>query len=312
MVRRVNNPQNPYGTYGPPNNCPPGSGGYQILSDNQMASVNLGKTVQLFFSRPSIDAMGDIVEYISNNRIRVPLTQGNVDAFSERSWIVAVNAIEIVRTGTDDVPAVRLAKDRILSLADKPDPGDWRYSTLQAEIIWMDGSAKSHVILIDIAGGRTVSVFGRNVQVNVLAPEGTQIIEDGSNPGTEEGALLGIVSDAIVSAKVAPETIGNSCWETPKFTKYVQIASRAIEFIAIPPGSQRVRVYNSAASVLPTTELSFFIGNDILAGYSIGVLDFVNTNSTDLFEIPCGATHIATMPDVGGIRYLTFVFMIDL
>jgi hypothetical protein len=50
--------------------------------------------------------------------------------------------------------------------------------------------------------------------------------------------------------------------------------------------------------------------NDPTFGHIIGIVDF-NGNSTDIVNIPCGATHISTDPQVDDDRALTFVFTID-
>lgn len=316
-IVRQNNPLSPYGAYRSPDLCPP-SGGYSITADTQISSINLGKTLQLFYSRPPFNELGTTT-YISDNITRISMTQEQVGPYDERPWIVTVNAIEFAQA--TDSPISRLSKDTILSAADTP-PGALRYSTLQAEIIWFDGSAKNHVALVDIAGGTSFQIVARNVQINVLAPGGaeigdpfgpsTDIIENGDIPGTVVPQRAGLVFNAIVSARIAPLNNQTSI-EIAKFTKWTQVADDNVNFVAIPPAAKQVRIYNSNLSTVDTTEMNFWITDNLTLGYSVGVIDFVNTNSTALFEIPCGATHIATFPAAaaGSNRCFSFVFLVD-
>lgn len=310
MAIRRNFPiENPYGAYRPPDQCPPGQGGYSILSDTKIGLYELGKTVQLFGSRPAVGGAGTTT-YITENTVRISMTQQLVDSTSERLWLVSVNGIETIKYGDAPFPVVKMTKDRILSAADNP-PGATRYSTLQAEVIWMDGSAKSCVKLIDIAGGTNIQVFGRNVQVNILAPRGTDIVEDGDVPGTITTAKTGLVFNGIYSARIAPTIVGAPTLDIPKFTRWTQVHANAVNMVEIPPGARKVKVYNSSLSLAATTAVNFWLSDDATNGYSVGTLDFTSANATDLDYIPCGATHIATTPTVAAERYLTFVFVID-
>lgn len=308
--QRQNYPANLYGTQEAPNNCPPGYGGYSVISDTEIGLYELGKTIQLYGSREAADDAGGAPSvYISENTSEVALVQQSVSSTSERLWIVTVNGIEFDLYSPPENPLPRLTKDQITTLSAKP-PGSGRYSTLQAKISWMDGSASSHVKLIDIKGGTNFQVFGRNVQISILATPNVQIIENGDVVQTTN-LLSGIVYNGLYSARIAPTLTGQTTLDIPQFTRWTQVPATATRFIEIPPGARRVRVFNSDLSGGATTELNFWLSNDPVRGYSVGILDFVHPNSTADFEIPCGATHISTDPSTAFDRYLSFVFIID-
>jgi len=309
-IVRQNNPLSPYGAYRAPDLCPP-SGGYSITSDTQISSINLGKTLQLFYSRPAQNAAGGTV-YIRDNIKRISMTQEQVGPYDERPWIVTVNGIELPTPTTNETPIPRVAKDTILSSADTP-PGNLRYTTLQYEVSWFDGSAKNHVFLGDIGGGTSFQIVGRNVQINVLAPEDTDIIDNGDLPGTVVPPKTGLVFNAIVSARIAPLN-NQTAIEIAKFTKWTQVLDDNVNFVSIPPAAKHVRIYNSALSSVGTTQMSFWQTDNLTLGYSVGIIDFTaGANSTPLYEIPCGATHIATSPAAaaGSNRCFSFVFLCD-
>lgn len=286
-----------------PDLCPP-MNGYNKRSDTEMGSIEIGKTLQLFSSQPVTDPLNPAAAlYFNANTKMVEMCSATLTSKGESLWLVSANAIEAIRISPVEGGAIdRLPSSTILS-ASTP-----RYSTLQAMCTWMDGSANSHLIKFDIAGGSTFKVFGRNVQMYILCPENTQIIE---SPQTPEIPLTGITLNDIVSAKIAPLTVSPANLDILKYTWNQGVLVNTQQFVEIPPGARKVRIINASTGVTTTT-MYFWLTNDITQGHSMGIIDFVTTNETALIEIPCGATHIMTGPvDAANDRCFSFVFTID-
>lgn len=292
---------NPPAPYNDPNHCPPRSG-YVIISDSEMAKMSLGQTKQLFYARPICTALQPEPALFSlGNTKEIELVSQNIQLSAENMWIVTVNAIEIY-TLASEVAIPRASQQTILS---RNFP---RYSTLQAIIKWMDGSANSHIVKIDICGGSTFQVYGRNVQLFILAPDNTQIIESPDQSGTN---LVGQVFNSIISARIAPLLQGKGNLDIQKFTILQGVEAGDTEFIEIPPGSRRVEIYNATVGQITTT-MYFWMGNALIGGHSVGIIDFTSTNRTGIVSIPCGATHISTGPvNMAADRCFSFVFLID-
>lgn len=291
---------NPPAPYNDPNHCPPRSG-YVIISDSEMAKMSLGQTKQLFYARATLTALTpEPALFPLGNTKEIELVSQNIPLSAENMWIVTVNAIELQRTVVEFTP--RSSLQTILS-ANFP-----RYSTLQAMIKWMDGSANSHIVKIDISGGSTFQVYGRNVQLFILAPPNTQIIEAPDQPGAE---LIGQIFNTVVSARIAPLLQGKGNLDIQKFTVLQGVLANATEFVEIPPGSRRVEVYNATVGTATTT-MYFWMGDALVGGHVVGIIDFTSTNMTGIVSIPCGATHISTGPvNAATGRCFSFVFLID-
>ena len=284
----------------PPNLTPP-LGGYSVLSDSEMASLSIGRTLQLYASQPITTALTPVAtNFFNPNTFQVEMCSTTLDSKSERLWLVNVNAIEVIRIdAAASLP--RLTMGEILN-ANFP-----RYSTLQAQVNWMDGSANSHIVKLDIAGGTKFKVFGRNVQVSILAPANTQVI---ANPQTAQSNLTGITLNDIVSASIKPLTSGVDVLDVLKFTWNQGVVANTTSFVEIPPGARKVKIYNATVGTATTT-MYFWLSNDAGNGHIIGIIDFVS-NSTALVEIPGGATHISTGPvNPATDRCFSFVFTID-
>lgn len=286
-----------------PNSAPalnPPPGGYSKLSTDEMGSLEIGRTVQLFASQPiTTPTTPSAASFFLPNISQIEMCSTTAVTKSELLWLVAVNAIEVIRV--DDDALDRLTSNQILN-ANFP-----RYSTLQAQVSWMDGSANSHIVKCDIAGGTKFKVFGRNVQVSILAPANVQVITSAQTPSIN---LIGITLNEIVSASIKPLTSGADVLDVLKFTWNQGVAANTTEFIEIPPGARKVKIYNATVGVA-TAAMYFWLSNDITNGHVIGIIDFVS-NSTALVEIPGGATHISTGPVNGAAdRCFSFVFTID-
>jgi hypothetical protein len=286
-----------------PNMAPvlnPPLGGYSKLSTDEMGSLEIGRTLQLFASQPITNpTTPSAASFFRPNTSQIEMCSTTATTKSELLWLVAINAIEIIRVDRDDIS--RMTSSEILN-ANFP-----RYSTLQAQISWMDGSANSHIVKCDIAGGTKFKVFGRNVQVSILAPSNVQVI---TSPQASSVNLTGITLNEIVSASIKPLTSGADVLDVLKFTWLQGVATNATEFIEIPPGARKVKIYNATVGTA-TTAMYFWLSNDPTDGHIIGIIDFVS-NSTGLVEIPAGATHISTGP-VSAVndRCFSFVFTID-
>lgn len=286
-----------------PNSAPalnPPLGGYSKLSTDEMGSLEIGRTVQLFAAQPiTVPTTPSAALFFRPNTSQIEMCSTTATTKSELLWLVAINAIEIIRVDVDQIP--RLSSSEILN-TNFP-----RYSTLQAQISWMDGSANSHIVKCDIAGGTKFKVFGRNVQVSILAPDNVQVI---TSPQSSSVDLSGITLNEIVSASIKPLISGADVLDVLKFTWNQGVAANATEFIEIPPGARKVKIYNATVGTVTTT-MYFWLSNDIASGHVIGIIDFVS-NSTSLIEIPGGATHISTGPvNAATDRCFSFVFTID-
>jgi len=288
-----------------PDLCPPVNG-YNKRSDSEMGSLEIGRTLQLFSSQPVTNSLNPAaIDYFNANTKMVEMCSATLTSKGESLWLVSANAIEAIRISPVEGGAIsRLPSDTILS------PSTPRYSALQAMCTWMDGSANSHLIKFDIAGGSTFKVFGRNVQMYILCPENTQII---NSPQTPDIPLTGITLNNIVSAKIAPLTVSPANLDILKYTWNQGVARFASAFIEIPPGARKVRIFN-ATTAIQTTLMYFWITNDVTQGHSMGIIDFnpATPNETNLVEIPVGSTHIWTGPvSAAGDRCFSFVFTID-
>lgn len=290
----------PRAPYLSPELCPP-VGGYDKLTDSEMGSIEIGRTLQLFASRPITNPFNpDPTLFFNNNIKQIEMCSSGLLSKGERLWLVSVNAIEVIVIANGrEVP--RISSEEILA-ANYP-----RYSTLQAMVKWADGSANSSIKKLDIAGGTKFKVFGRNVQVSVLAPTNTQII-DTSAEGTR---LTGITINAMVSAKIAPLTIGVDNLDILKYTWNQGLVNVDGEFVEIPPGARKVRILNASLGTTPT-RMYFWLTNSLTEGHSMGIIDFTG-NQTALLEIPVGATYIYTGPPPLGLTggCFTFIFTID-
>lgn len=284
----------------PPELCPP-IGGYNKLMDNEMGSIEIGRTLQLYTSRPLATPLNpEPALFFNNNTKEIEMCSSQLTSKGERLWLVCVNAIEVVRIVAAGQPAIsRLSIDAILN-SNFP-----RYSTLQAMCKWADSSANSHIVKFDISGGTKFKVFGRNVQVYILAPEPTQII---NTPDAPQVDLTGITLNELVAAKIAPLTIGVDDCDMLKYTWNEGVAAGTGEFIEIPPGARKVRIINARVDYTPTT-MYFWLTNDATSGHLMGIIDF-NGNETDNLEIPVGATYINTGVEARD-RCFTFIFTID-
>lgn len=282
----------------------PAVGSYNKVSDTEMGSLEIGRTLQLFSSQPITNSLNPTAaSYFNPNSKMVEMCSATLTSKGERLWIVSVNAIEAIRIQpVESGPISRLPADTILA-SNTP-----RYSALQAMCTWMDGSANSHSIKFDIGGGTTFKIFGRNVQMYILCPDNTQVI---TSPQTPDVPLTGITLNDIVSAKIAPLTVAPANLDILKYTWNQGVTANTTSFVEIPPGARKVRIINASTGIT-TTSMYFWLSNDIAQGHSMGIIDFVTTNESALLEIPCGATHICTNPvNALADRCFSFVFTID-
>lgn len=298
---------NPNAPYLPPNYCPP-EGSYATASDTEMGSFEIGDTKQIIYSRPFVvDPLNPDENFFNPNTREVGLDAMSLSLKGERPWVVSINASEIFSFASEAPVTVPSSGQQILSEA-----GTSRYSTLQAIIKVADGSANSKIIKVDIAGGTTIPVIGRNVQVSILAPSTTQVVEKENQTLTQ--SLEGIVYNTIISAKVAPLLNSNGNFDILKYTVHQYVPAEAVSFVEIPPSARRVRIINATVDFL-TTRMYFWMTNNITLGHNMGIIDFLfpNTpNSTLEINIPAGATHIHTGPaDERSGRAFSFVFLID-
>lgn len=286
-----------------PEMCPP-VGGYVKLSDSEMGSIEIGHTVQLYSSQPITDPLNPAAaNYFNPNSKAVEMCSTMMTVKGERLWLVMANAIELIRVADPGGgPISRVPQDLILT------PTTPRYSVLQAMCTWMDGSANSHLVKFDIGGGTTFKVFGRNVQMYILCPANTQVI---NSPQAPDIPLSGITLNDVVTAKIAPLTVTPANLDILKYTWNQGVAANTQQFVEIPPGARKVRIINASTGITTTT-MYFWMSNDITNGHSMGIIDFVTTNETALIEIPAGATYIMTGPvNAMADRCFSFVFTID-
>lgn len=294
--------------YSPPDNCIP-VGSYAQISDNEMGTNKLGDTKQIVYSRPiAADPLNPTpADFFNDNTFETQLDSNFLSLKGERPWVVSINAMEhltVVREGSVNAP---ISVQRIASLERTR-----RYSTLQALIKVADGSPFSKIIKVDIAGGTTIPVIGKNVQVSILSPANTQIVtreDQVLNP-----AFTGLVYNTVISAKIAPMLNSNGNYDILKYTVNRAVAANDTEFIEIPPSARRVRIINATTAVT-TASMYFWMSDDAASGHSMGIIDFLapNTpNATLEINIPVGATHIYTgTVDQANDRAFSFVFLID-
>lgn len=287
----------------PDSKCPP-KPGYTIQSEIEMASIRLGNTQQVFTRLPT-------ATFPENNNQYKELDTCQLPSKSEILWLVTVNAIEVTQVADDPVSYLRT--NQIINFANNDPP---RYSIFQARIRWSDGSAYQHYKYVDIKGGSSFQVFGRGVSVDLLAPNPTYYIVNGeqspsANPSIPQ--LDGLVVNAIVSARIAPLIVPKTSYDIQKFTVNANSVGGGgggganPQFVKIPPGALRVKVYNCNAAVVPSDML--FVTGTTLVGWTDGVLNFpAGSDSTEYLEIPGGATHIYTGANAS---FFKFVFIID-
>lgn len=288
-----------------PEMCPP-VGGYVKLNDSEMGSIEIGKTLQLYSSQPITNPENPTAaNYFNANSKALEMCSTMLTVKGERLWLVMANATELIRISPAEGGSLpRASADQILA------PTTPRYSTLQAMCTWMDGSANSHLIRFDIGGGTSFKVFGRNVQMYILCPTNTQVI---NSPQAESIDLSGITLNNIVSAKIAPLTVAPANLDILKYTINLGVTANTQQFVEIPPGARKVRIINASTGIA-TALMYFWISNNLTQGHSMGIIDFptATPNETLLVEIPVGATHIMTGPvNAMNDRCFSFVFTID-
>lgn len=277
-------------------------GGYSLTAETEMASVALGKTQQLFTSL-------SLTNFPPDNSFYSELVTSQLLTKSEIIWIVTVNAIQTTRSVSEGtVPYLKT--QQIYNIQNNFPP---RYSCFQARIRYSDGSAMSHTKYIDIKGGKSFLVFARGVSVDILCPNPTYLISNGSqNPETTNiPQLSGVVIDAIISARIAPQVVPKTGCDYQEFTKRIDTEGAegpSPGFVEIPPGAKAVKIYNCTIGGAPT-EMYFWIGTDAALGYTQGIIDFTGDSTIDYQPIPAMATHIYTGPTNNG--QFTFVFQID-
>lgn len=299
--------QNPNAPFLQPNYCIP-EGSYATASDTEMGSFKIGDTKQLIYSRPFTgDPLNPAVNFFNDNIKCFAMDTAYFPWKGERPWLLSINASEVYDAEREDPVTQALTAQRIMTRA-----GTSRYSTLQAIIRVSDGSANSKIIKVDIAGGTTIPVIGRSVQIEICAPDNAEWVQrENQTVGPYENAL---VFNSIVSAKVAPMLNSNGNYDILKYTVNRYVAANTAEFIEIPPSARRVTVINATTAV--TTDFMYFwMTNDATFGHSMGIIDFLtpNTpNSTLEAPIPNGATHIYTGPvNAVNDRAFSFIFSID-
>lgn len=281
--------------------CPPFDA-YGIQSDNEMGTVEIGQTRQLFYSRPvSADPLNPTPALFFNPNVKeIELVSASLPIKGERPWLLSVNAKEVARITEEGEPQGRLPQSTILK-------DGLRYSTLQSMIKVMDGSANSKIFKLDVCGGCTIPVYGRNVEVYILAPEITQII---NSPSQTDVPLEGMIFDTIVSAKIAPSHNSYGNLDYLKYTLHTGI-DRAIAstlFVEIPPSARRVRIISASDGAIPD-DMYFWMTNNPTSGHNMGIINFTSDSSNHELHIPCGATHIYVGPDNTGCY--SFMFLID-
>ena len=299
--------QNPNAPFLQPNYCIP-EGTYATASDTEMGSYEIGDTKQLIYARPFVgNTLNPGVNFFNDNVKRFQMDTSYFPWKGERPWLLSINASEVYDVEREASVTQALTAQRIITRA-----GNSRYSTLQAEIRVSDGSANSKIIKVDVAGGTTIPVIGRSVQILICAPENAQWVQkENQTVGPYENSL---VFNSIVSAKVAPMLNSNGNYDILKYTVNRYVAANTAEFIEIPPSARRVTILNATTAVAPDY-MYFWMTDDATFGHSMGIIDFLapNTpNSTLEAPIPNGATHIYTGPvDDTNDRAFSFIFSID-
>lgn len=288
----------------PPNvsdqRCPP-KAGYTIESEIEMASIRLGNTQQVFTRLPA-------TTFPENNNQYKELDTAQLPSKSEILWLVTVNTIEVTQLAPDPVSYLRTSQ--IANFANNDPP---RYGIFQARIRWSDGSAYQHYKYVDIKGGSSFQVFGRGVSVDLLSPDPTYYITNGEqtpSTNTTIPSLDGIVINAIVSARIAPLIVPKTSYDIQKFTLNANCVGQtgaAPQFVRIPPGALRVKIYNCDTANAPV-EMSFVTGTSLVS-WTDGIINFpAGSDSTEYLEIPGGSTHIYTGDNES---FFKFVFIID-
>jgi hypothetical protein len=275
--------------------------GYSIYSGSEMASANLGRTAQAFTALSS-------TAFPSDNTLYYELHNTGLPTKSEVLWLITVSAIEILQTSRERVSYQKASQ--IFSAQGTNPP---RYSIFQAKASWSDGSAKQNVVYFDIAGTSSLLVMARSVTVGILSPDPTYWIETDLDPelNNKVPQLEGIVVNAVLSARVAPQVVPRTTCNSLKFTKRITTVSpdggTEPAFVEIPPAARKVRIYNCNETVSPG-DMFFWIGKDPTVGYSQGIINF-NGDSTEELLIPAFATHIFTGST--NTSFFNFVFSID-
>lgn len=285
-----------------PNNYPPLSG-YSIYSDNEMANSSLGQTVQAFTS------LSDSVFPSDNTMYKELGFPGNLNSKSEILWLITVSAMQTTpRLEREPVSYSTAAQIQSSQNLNPP-----RYSIFQAKASWSDGSPNQNVVYFDIAGTSSLLVMARSVTVNILAPNPTYWIENqiDAQYNTRIPQLSGLVINAILSARIAPQPVPRTGCDILKFTKRITTVddegAPLPGFVEIPPAARKVQIFNCLDSVT-SSNMYFWIGNDSTVGYNQGIINFNGDVTGEIF-IPSFATHIYTGPT--NASNFTFVFLID-
>lgn len=284
-----------------PQNCPPPSG-YSIYSDNEMANSSLGQTVQAF------TALSDTEFPPDNSKYKELAFPSVINSKSEALWLVTVSAIQ--STPVIEREPVYYQKVSEITSAQNLNPP--RYSIFQAKVSWSDGSARQNCVYFDIAGTSSLLVMARSVTVNILAPNPTYWIENDLDPqyNSKVPQLEGLVINAILSARIAPQPVPRTGCDLLKFTKRISTIGEEDPipgFVEIPPAARKVQIFNCSPTAIPD-DMFFWISNNPGVTYSQGIINF-NGDSTDEVLIPAYATHIYT-GSTNNANF-TFVFLID-
>lgn len=190
------------------------------------------------------------------------LTDDQLKCIGVRPWVISVQAIDLFRFAPGPGPAP--APFRPVGDQDVFDRGS-RYSVLQAEIEWNDGTYPNRKLRVDIAGGITLHAYAQNVTVRALIPEDAIAVD--SNTDIELPPFSNSAFDSVVSTRIAPSnkeamegTVGYN------FTR--QIANDgSLEVVPIPAGAREVSIYQAGGP--PTTSYEF---GGFVAGAPIGVI----------------------------------------
>lgn len=227
-----------------------------------------------------------------------PLTQeieiynDDMGCIGVRPWVVSIQAIDLFRAGAGPYTP---ANERDIY------QNGSRYSVLQAEVIWNDGTYEDRRLQVDIAGGITMHLYAQNVTVVALVPEGATTVNSRS---TDIELAPGIGAfDSVVSCRITPSnreamegTVGYN------FTRQVLNAG-PVELVPIPAGAREVSIYQGTGAPVTTYEF----GGSAAAGPK-GIITADANGSVQNQPIP--NVPYLRIPAGAGARFFSFVFKV--
>lgn len=279
----------------------PPPGGFATVSHDPNQHLALGRTVQTFSALPRNGNNQQSVNIFTGS---IGINQYDVGVNGCMWMLTSIQGIQVARSADAAGGLTHLSQSQIENAAVGNNtatiPGFLsanRFCTLRARVTWNDGSAMQRSLDVDIGGGISIQTFSRNLSVDIITPEESFLVIDGSssNPAFGgAGADARNVFDCLVSARCAPvDSLGAYILSrSPQLTQWdVNVNSTSSREIPIPSGANTVRL-----SV-----------GDTGTGQSVSAVAFINAFGEDIIRFPGDAAQpeVAIPATATALRILT-------